>query len=291
VSRVVILGCGYVGSHLARAALAAGRPVRVCARGTGKLAPLGALGAEIKYLDVRTPKQLPLALASSQGACVIYSIPAAATSPPGHALRGALQAAYGAGCACFIYLSSSGLYGANPDDDVWVDEDTPVAHDDPAMTNALADEFELDNCSFERLRIVTLRLAPVYGPNRGVRERLRKGDYRLFDDGSHATSRIYIDDLVAIVQAAEERGEHKSKYLVADDEPTTQGAYAQWLCERLKLPLPPSRAIFEPGAPQVAHRNRKIRNAKLKRELAIELRYPSFREGEAAIDAAEATRG
>ena len=122
----------------------------------------------------------------------------------------------------------------------------------------------------------------------GVRERLRTGDYRLLDDGSHATSRIYIDDLVAIVQAAEERAPHKSKYLVADDEPTTQLAYATWLCERLKLPLPPSRAMLEPGAPRVAHRNRKIRNAKLKRELAIELKYPSYREGEAAIDAQEA---
>jgi nucleoside-diphosphate-sugar epimerase len=156
------------------------------------------------------------------------------------------------------------------------------------MKNVLADEAEIDGCGFDRLRLVTLRLAPVYGPKRGVRERLRKGDYRLLDDGSHATSRIYIDDLVAIVQAVEDRAQTKSKYLVADDEPTTQLAYATWLCERMKLPLPPSRAMFEPGAPRVAHRNRKIRNAKLKRELGIALEFPSFREGEAAIEALEA---
>jgi len=49
--------------------------------------------------------------------------------------------------------------------------------------------------------------------------------------------------------------------------------------------MPGSRALYEPGAPRVAHRNRKIRNAKLKRELGIELAYPTFREGEAAIEA------
>ena len=36
---------------------------------------------------------------------------------------------------------------------------------------------------------------------------------------------------------------------------------------------------------RAAHRNRKIRNAKLKAELGITLKYPSFREGEAAIEA------
>ncbi|MEO6776728.1 MAG: NAD-dependent epimerase/dehydratase family protein [Kofleriaceae bacterium] len=281
---LIVLGCGYVGSRIARAALAEGRTVRVCARSTGKLAPLGALGAEVKYLDASTPKQLPVALASLQGATVVYSIPPVTNLPPGQVLRAALQAAYGAGCACFIYFSSSGLYGAGPDDDVWIDEDTPIVHDDPSMKYVSSDEDALRACTFDRLRLVTLRLAPVYGPGRGVRNRLHKGDYKLLDDGQHAISRIYVDDVVRIVAAAEARAATKSVYLVADDEPTTQRAYATWLCDRLGLPLPGSRSMFEPGSPR-AHRNRKIRNAKLKRELELELKFPTFRDGEAAIDA------
>ncbi|HET9988397.1 MAG TPA: NAD-dependent epimerase/dehydratase family protein [Kofleriaceae bacterium] len=282
---LIVLGCGYVGSRIARAALAEGRTVRVCARGTGKLAPLGALGAEVKYLDAGIPKQLPLAVASLQGATVVYSIPPVTNLPPGQVLRAALQAAYGAGCGCFIYFSSSGLYGAGPDDDVWIDEDTPLAHDDPSMKNVIADEGEIAGCSFDRLRLVTLRLTPVYGPGRGVRNRIQKGDYKLLDDGQHAISRIYVDDVVRVVAAAEAKAATKSLYLVADDEPTTQREYATWLCERLGVPLPGSRSMFEPGAPRVAHRNRKIRNAKLKRELELVLQYPTFREGEAAIEA------
>ncbi|HEX4450637.1 MAG TPA: NAD-dependent epimerase/dehydratase family protein [Kofleriaceae bacterium] len=282
---LIVIGCGYVGSRIARAALAAGDPVRACARSTGRLQPLGAAGAEVKYLDVAIPKQLPQILAGLPGATVIYSIPPVLPLPPGLAVRNTLQAAYGAGAAAFIYFSSSGLYGALPDDDVWIDEDTPVVHDDEAMKNVLSDEDEISRCTFGRMRLVMLRLAPVYGPGRGVRARLAKGDYRLLDDGSHAISRIHVDDVARIVFAAAERAPDKSTYIVADDEPTTQRDYAGWLCERMSLPLPPSRSLYEPGASRVAHRNRKLRNTKLKRELGLELRYPSFREGEVAIEA------
>ncbi len=259
--------------------------MRVCGRSTGKLAPLGALGAEIKYLDANVPKQLPVAVASMAGCTLLYSIPPVSNLPPGMALRAALQAAYGAGAGCFIYFSSCGLYGAGPDDDVWIDEETPVAHDDPSMKNVVSDEQEIQSCNFDRLRLVTLRLAPVYGPGRGVRNRLTKGDYKLLDDGSHAISRIHVDDVVNVVKACEDRAVTKSTYLVGDDEPTTQRDYATWLCERMAIPLPPSRSLYEPGAPRVAHRNRRIRNTKLKTELGLALRYPTFREGEAAIEA------
>lgn len=287
---LIILGCGYVGARLARAALADGRTVRVCARSTGRLAPLGELGAEVKFVDAGVPRQLTPALSGLPGATVVYSIPPVGTLPPGQAIRAALQAAYGAGAGCFIQFSSSGLYGSQPDDDAWIDEDTPLATDDPAMNNVKSDELEVERYTFERPRRVILRLAPVYGPGRGLRERLRKGEFRLLDDGQHATSRIHVDDVVAVVFAAEQRAPSGARYLVADDEPTTQGEYTRWLCERMAIAMPPSRAMFEPGAARVAHRNRRIRNTRLKQELAIELRYPTFRDGEAAIDAELAAR-
>ncbi|MBX3161145.1 MAG: NAD(P)H-binding protein [Deltaproteobacteria bacterium] len=282
---LVILGCGYVGTRLARAALAAGRPVRACSRSTGKLEPLKALGVEVKYVDASNQKHLTSAMSSMSGGTVVYSIPPVADLPPGRAMRAALQAAYGGGATCFVYLSSAGLYGDSPDDDVWIDEDTPVAVDDGPMANVRSDEAEIDACSHNRLRVVTLRLAPVYGPGRGVRMRLQKGDYRLLDGGTHAISRIHVDDAVAAILAAEAHGPDKSRFLVADDEPTTQLDYATWLTQRMGLPMPPSRTRFEPGKQRVAHRNRRIRNARMKAVLGVTLTYPTFREGEAAIEA------
>lgn len=284
---LIILGCGYIGSRLARAALAQGRQVRVCARSTGRLAPLAELGAEIKYLDVAMPKQVPPALASMPGATVVYSIPPIQSLPPREAMRRALQAASGAGASCFILFSSSGLYGDQPDDEAWIDDDTETALDDQAMMGVQTDEDAIAQSSFDRLRTVILRLAPVYGPGRGVRARLRSGQYRLLDGGVHAISRIHVDDVARVVFGAEEHAAAGSRYLVADDEPTTQLAYATWLCERLGLPLPPSRATFEPGKQRVPHRNRRVKNARMKADLHVELQYPTFREGEAAIEAEE----
>lgn len=281
---LVIIGCGYVGTRLAKAALAEGRRVRVCSRSTGRLQPLTELGAEVKFLDASTPRQFATALAGLQGATVVYSIPPITALPPGHAIRAALQGAYGAGASCFIYFSSCGLYGNEPDDDTWIDEDTPLAPD-AAMANVRSDEQEIERCSFERLRIVMLRLAPVYGPGRGVRDRMKKGQYKILEEGQHATSRIHVDDVVRVVFAAEEHAPNQSVFLVADDEPTTQGEYARWLSARLGVEMPPSRPIIEAGSSRVAHRNRKIRNAKMKEVLQVTLKYPSYREGEAAIEA------
>lgn len=281
---LIVLGCGYVGSRLAKAAAAAGRTVRVCARGSGRLAPLAQLGIEVKYLDAAIPKQIPVAVASLHGATVLYSIPPASAGPPGHAVRNAMQAAYGIGAGCFVYLSSSGMYGALPDDETWIDEDTPVVHDDPPMQNVQVDERVISEQPFPQLRTVVLRLAPVYGPGRGVRNRLLKGDYKILDDGQHAISRIHVDDVAGTVFAAEERAPGGSLFLVADDEPTTQGVYATWLSQRLGVDMPPSRPLYDNSGGRVTHRNRKIRNTRLKETLGLTLRYPTFREGEAAIE-------
>lgn len=288
VTSLIILGCGYIGDRLARAALAAGRHVRVCARSTGRLAPLGALGAEIKYVNAAMPKLVNPILSGMAGATVVYSVPPVTELGPGHAMRAALQGAHAGGAACFVYFSSSGLYGAMPDDEAWIDEETPLATDDPPMSGFIGDETAIDNSPFDGMRSVVLRLAPVYGPGRGMRAQLRKGKYTLLEDGQHATSRVHIDDAVQAVFAAEERGANRARYLIADDEPTTQAAYAAWLCERMGLPLPPSRQMYEPGGRRNAHRNRKIRNDKMKNELGVKLRYPSYREGELAIEAEEA---
>ena len=98
---LIILGCGYVGTRLARAALSAGRTVRVAARSTGRLSALTQVGAEVKFLDASVTKQIGPVLSSLPGATVVYSIPPVTALPMGQAMHAALQAAYGAGAGCF----------------------------------------------------------------------------------------------------------------------------------------------------------------------------------------------
>jgi uncharacterized cupin superfamily protein len=114
---------------------------------------------------------------------------------------------------------------------------------------------------------------------------LGRGDYKLIDGGKHWISRVHVDDVVRVIFAAEERAPQGAVYLVADDKPTTQLEHVSWICKRLGLPLPASVALYAPGMRRQEHRGRRIRNARVKAELGVELSYPTFVEGELALEA------
>ncbi len=293
---VVILGCGYVGTRLAQSLLADRVTVRVCARRTAVLEPLRALGAEVHYVDGGRPHQFAPALAGLLRPVVVYSIPGVPGLPQGEGVRRAATAAQRAGASAFVYLSSSAVYGRSelPFTDEWVDEESAVAIGDADAMVRLADEAALQSIAQSGLRTVILRLGAIYGPAldafhgaRGARQRLRAGQYKLWDGGRHYFSRIYIDDLVRIIRASADRAPPNSIYVVGDDTPCPQGEYGTWLANHLGLPMPPEVEAARAGGPRNIIRGRRLRNTKLKQELAITLRYPSYRDGERAIDAVE----
>ena len=94
-----------------------------------------------EVLDASTPKSFTSALASVHGATVVYSIPPITSLPPGHAMRAALQAAYGGGPALHLLQLVRPLRRLARRR-TWVDEDTPLAAD-AAMQNVLSDEREI----------------------------------------------------------------------------------------------------------------------------------------------------
>ncbi|MCS6914617.1 MAG: NAD-dependent epimerase/dehydratase family protein [Myxococcales bacterium] len=297
-SPYVILGCGYVGTRLAQSLLRDGHFVRACARRVALLEPLQRLGADIHYLDASRPRQFISALRAlpQPAPVVVYSIPGVPELPAGEAVRRAANAALQANARAFIYLGTTGVYGFDQtDNERWVDEDTPVDLHDPEMTSRLTDEAVLATVKMAGLRTIVLRLSAIYGPplwpgqsGRGVRQRLRRGDYRLWDGGHYYFSRIHVDDLVAIIRAAALRAPAGAVYVVGDDHPCPQAEYARWLASHLGLPEPPTASSLSPEAPRQYIRGRRIRNERMKRELGIKLLYPSYREGELQIDAAEA---
>jgi tryptophan 2,3-dioxygenase len=280
----LILGCGYVGSRLARALLADGKRVRVCSRHVAKLEPLATLGAEVHALDAAKSRAFGPAIYGLRAPFVLYSIPPVMGQPPGEPLRRCADAALNAGAQRLIYLGSTAVYGET-DPGETVDEESPIAAGDPQAQPRIAEESAVEGASLAGLPTVILRLAAIYGPGRGVRERLKSGTYQLVDDGAHWFSRVHVDDIVGIIRAAADHAPRGALYCVADDRPSTQAEYTDWLCKRLGLPRPPSVPSIQQGAPRRAVRNRKVSNAKLKRELDYHFRLPSFVEGEQAIDA------
>jgi tryptophan 2,3-dioxygenase len=279
----VILGCGYVGTRLAHALLDAGQRVRVCARNVGRLAPLVERGAHAHAFDAAKSRAFGPALYGTSNPVVVYSVPPVPGMPPGEAIRRAGEACLAVGAQRFVYLSSTAVYGETPDGDV-VDEDTPSALGDGEAMVRIAEEVAVESVRLAGVSTIVLRLAAIYGPGRGVRERLKKGNYKLIDEGEHFFSRVHVDDIVGVIRAAADKAPSQAVYCVADDRSTTQREYAEWLTKRLGVPLPPSVASLAPGAPRRPVRNRKVSNARLKRELQYQFLYPSFVEGEMAIE-------
>jgi tryptophan 2,3-dioxygenase len=277
-----ILGCGYVGTRLARSLLVAGHRVRVCARNAARLSSLGKDGAEVHELDGADARAFGPALAGLRSAVVVYSIPPITTLSPGEPVRRAADAALHAGAQRFIYLGSIAVYG-EAEHGRTIDEDTPTAGDDDALRR-LAEEAAVETAARDGLAGVVLRLSAIYGPGRGARERLLTGGGRLTLDDLGWSSRVHVDDLVEILRVAADRAPSSARYCVADDHPAPEREVIAWLSPRVGLPPPPSVPSVQAGASRRAVPTGKVSNARLKRELEYVFRYPSFLEGEQAIE-------
>jgi nucleoside-diphosphate-sugar epimerase len=284
MSEWAIFGCGYVGTRLARRLLAEGHVVRAFARRADKLAPLAELGARVHTLEASKSRAFGPALYGSKNPVVVYSIPSLGNMPAGEPVRRAAEAALSVGAQRFIYLSSTAVYGPTSEGEV-VDEQSTVALSDADALPRIADESAVEGAQLSGLPSVVLRLAAIYGPGRGVRERLKAGTYKLVDEGAHMFSRVHVDDVVGIIIAAADRAPNPAVYCVADDRPTTQKEYADWLVARLGVPPPPTVPSLAPGKPRRPVRNRAVANTRLKRELDYVFRYPTYVEGEQAVEA------
>jgi nucleoside-diphosphate-sugar epimerase len=284
MSEWAILGCGYVGTRLARRLLAEGHSVRAFSRHPEKLATLAELGARVQMLDASKPRQFGPALYGARSPVIVYSIPSLGNMPAGEPVRRACEAAMAVAATRFIYLSSTAVYGPTPEGEV-VDEDSSLSLYDADGAPRIADESAVESGRLSGLSTIVLRLAAVYGPGRGVRERLKAGNYKLIDEGEHMFSRVHVDDVVGILLTAAERAPNPAIYCVADDRPTTQKEYADWLVGRLGMAAPPSVPSLAPGRPRRPVRNRAVSNARLKRELGYVFRYPTYLEGELAVEA------
>jgi nucleoside-diphosphate-sugar epimerase len=185
------------------------------------------------------------------------------------------------------------VYGRG--DGGWVDEDTPVADAPAPHGRARLDAERTLFAAGDELGVetVSLRIAAIYGPGRGVHERLRAGAFAVPGDGANWISRIHVDDLAAaIVAAGAIAALPRRVYVIGDDEPATARAHADGVAALLGVAPPPSVPIetLSPEAAELRLANRRVRNARMKHELGVRLAYATWREGtRAAIATAAAT--
>jgi nucleoside-diphosphate-sugar epimerase len=265
-----LLGCGFTGTHLARALVARGQAVMVTRRSTEAVQ---ALASELGVRGVRAD----LADAVTLHGIIPPDAIVVCFAPPGEDPMGELRglAAAAEGARRLIYVSSTGVYGAAGG--AWVDESWPLAPLSPTGAARVTAEAALASIDISS---VALRAAGIYGPGRNIADRIRAGTYRIVGDGRSHVSRIHVDDLVTTILAA-----GTSSYVgainVADDDPAPSGEVADAIAAKLGMPPPPrvpaSTVPVEVAAMLTA--DRRICNRRLKEVLGVTLRYPSWRDG------------
>jgi nucleoside-diphosphate-sugar epimerase len=141
---------------------------------------------------------------------------------------------------------------------------------------------------------IALRYGIFYGaPNDGLIEPIRKRRYPIIGDGGGFASFIHLDDAAAATVLALEH-DGPGIFNVVDDEPAPVREWLPVAAEALgagpprRFPRWLARLVAGEAAVVMGTEARGASNAKAKRELGWELRYPSWREGFAAAYATKA---
>ncbi|MGV6849394.1 MAG: SDR family oxidoreductase [Marinibacterium sp.] len=181
------------------------------------------------------------------------------------------------------YLSTTAVYGDKAGG--WVDETTPPF---PATRRGrLRTEAEAAWSAIPGLPLHIFRLAGIYGPGRGPFAKVRAGTSRRIIKPGQVFSRIHVDDIAQVLAASIARPNPGAIYNVCDDNPAPPQEVIAHAAELLNLPVPPAidydKADMTPMAKSFYAESKRVRNDRIKTELGVDLLYPDYRTGLAAL--------
>jgi nucleoside-diphosphate-sugar epimerase len=286
-TKLFCLGLGYSALALARSLLPAGWTVAGTSRCADNAAELRARGFVVEIFD----RDRPLAPAALHGAThILVSIPPDPAGDPVLGLHGADIAAL-PGLSWLGYLSTTGVYGDRGGG--WVDENSALLPTGERGRRRVTAEAGWRELWQERgVPVHIFRLAAIYGPRRSPFAALRAGTAKRIDKPGQVFSRIHVEDLARVLQASIARPRPGAIYNVCDDEPAAPQAVVAYAAQLLGIVAPPLMAIDQAELSAMARSfygdNKRVRNALIKRELGVRLRYPDYRAGLAATLAEEA---
>lgn len=186
-----------------------------------------------------------------------------------------------------IYISTTGVYG--PADGEWVDERTPPDPQRDGGKASLAAETILTAHPIGK-RSIILRLAGIYGPGRiPYIDKLRMGE-PLAVPSEGWLNLIHVDDAAAIVVAVDQWAaanpiaKGPEIFCVSDGHPVVRADYYREVA-RLVGAAEPKFIVPDPETPAAARArsDKRISNGKLMKTLRVDLRYPDYHTGLAAI--------
>ncbi len=184
------------------------------------------------------------------------------------------------------YLSTTGVYGDL--EGGWVDENSPYnPSGERGRRRMRAEQAWRDLHEAKGLPVHIFRLPGIYGPGRTQLVSLKNGKARRIAKPGQVFSRIHVADLAAILVASMEHPNPGAVYNVADDEPAPPQDVVAYAAELLGMEPPPlidfENAELSPMARSFYSDSKRVSNAKIKTELGISLKFPTYRKGLAAL--------
>lgn len=281
MNTLLSIGHGYSAQALARLLLPLGWTVIGTTRNAARAQAFAAEGVE--------PLLLPASLspALERATHVLTSVaPDAAGDPILRDHAAELRAAHPDWVG---YLSTTAVYGDHAGG--WVDEDTPLT---PATARGQARVEAEAGWAALGLSLHIFRLAGIYGSGRGPFEKVRDGTARRIIKPGQVFSRIHVDDIAQVLAASMAHPRPGAVYNVCDDDPAPPEDVIGHAAELLGLPLPPAipydQAEMTPMARSFYAESKRVRNDRIKDELGVRLLFPTYREGLAALLAADNAR-
>lgn len=248
---------GFLGSHVAAAAVEAGHSVRALARPSSDLRHLRSLGAEIVLGDLGDMRSL---LVAAEGCDVVIHVAAKVGDSGGwqehfaatvQSTRRVYDAAAAVGVRRAVHVSSVAVYGHKRLKQVAIDESRgPLAEGRlprwyfygraKALAEGIAMQFQTDGI----LSMSVVRPGWIYGPRdrAGLPRLLRMlaaGTARVIGSGENALSLTYVTNVAdAILLAAEDPRAVGQVFNVANDQDLTQRRLLDALADMLAVPRP-----------------------------------------------------
>lgn len=275
--RLLIAGCGYVGTALA--AELAGRHEVFGLRRRWKAPPADLTPLEADLEDPGSLRRLPSGLDA-----VVYAV------SPGERSDDAYRRAFvdglrrlqdelarsSPGLARFLFVSSTAVYAQT--DGEFVDEESPTEPEHFSGRRLLEGEALVGEGPGQG---ACLRFGGIYGPGRtGLLERVRRGEAFHPPGPPRYSNRIHRDDTAGSLAHLLAVPALPSVVLGVDHAPAELREVQLWLAERLGAPTPEARAP-RPGS-RMAAGNRRCCNDRLV-ALGYRFRFPSYREGYADL--------
>jgi nucleoside-diphosphate-sugar epimerase len=283
--RVLIVGCGDIGTRVARSLTARCRVLALTSSAT-RLPNLRRLSVVPLLGDL--DRASTLSRLAGLATRVVYLAPPPSQGwgdPRVLALLRALRKR--AVPTQFVYGSTSGVYGDCQG--AWVSETRTVCAGTPRAMRRVDAENQVrffgrsaGTCA------QVLRIPGIYAPDRDggtPRERLHKGTPVLRTEDDVYTNHIHSDDLARACIAALWKGRTQRVYNVSDDSDLKMGDYFDLAADLYQLPRPPrvARDSAQEQLPVMLlsfmSESRRLVNQRLKQELGLRLRYPTVLEG------------